>query len=75
MLITFFIIFFDKIIKTFKTKSYCAFIDFKKALDSMWRVGLRTKILLNNTNGKFLNVIRELNIVYFVCYFCTVGVR
>lgn len=72
MLITFFIIFFDKIIKTFKTKLYCAFIDFKKALDSMT---LRTKILLNNTNGKFLNVIRELNIVYFVCYFCTVGVR
>lgn len=74
MLITFFfIIFFDKIIQTFKTKLYCAFIDFKKALDSMWRVGLQTKILLNNI--EFPNVIRELNLVYLVCYFCTVGVR
>lgn len=32
----------------------------------MWRVGLRTKILLNNINGKFLNVIRGSNLVYFV---------
>lgn len=39
----------------------------------MWRVGLWTKILLNNIDGEFLNVIRELNLVYFVCYFCTVG--
>ena len=43
-----------------KQKLYCAFIDFSKAFDSVWRVGLWRKLLENNINGKFFQVINSM---------------
>jgi hypothetical protein len=39
---------------------YCAFIDFEKAFDKIWREGLWYKLLINNINGKMLNVIQNI---------------
>ena len=39
---------------------YCVFIDFEKAFDSVWRIGLLNKILLNNIDGKCFDVISQL---------------
>lgn len=71
--------------KTFKTKLFCAFIDFEKAFDSVWRVGLCNKILLNNIDGKFFNIITNMYKGIKSCvttkgltsdmFPCTVGVR
>ena len=41
-------------------KLYCAFVDFSKAFDSVWRVGLWNKLLENEINGKCFNVIYNL---------------
>ena len=38
-------------------KLYCAFIDFKKAFDTVWRVGLWKKLINCNVTGKILKVI------------------
>lgn len=43
-----------------KLKLYCAFIDFQKAFDSVWRVGLWSKLLNANVTGKILNVIKNM---------------
>ena len=40
-----------------KKKLYCAFIDFAKAFDAVWRNGLWNKLLINQINGKMYNVI------------------
>jgi hypothetical protein len=40
-----------------KKKLYCAFIDFAKAFDTVWRNGLWNKLLINQINGKMYNVI------------------
>ena len=40
-----------------KKKLYCAFIDYKKAFDSVWRKGLWSKLLQEGINGKVLRVI------------------
>ena len=40
-----------------KKKIYCAFIDFAKAFDIVWRNGLWKKILIIQINGKMYNVI------------------
>ena len=40
-----------------KKKLYCAFIDFVKAFDTVWRNGLWNKLLINQINGKMYNVI------------------
>lgn len=66
-------------------KLYCAFIDFRKAFDTVWRVGLFQKLLKNNISGKVFNVILnmytnikscvkmgELKTEYFPC---EIGVR
>ena len=36
------------------------FIDFEKAFDRIWREGLWYKLLVNNINGKMLNVIQNI---------------
>ena len=36
---------------------FCAFIDFEKAFDKVWRDGLWYKLLLNNMNGNMHNII------------------
>ena len=36
---------------------YCTFVDFKKAFDTIWRVGLWQKLIKNNITGKLLKVI------------------
>lgn len=38
-------------------KLYCTFIDFKKAFDTVWRLGLWQKLVKNNITGKILKVI------------------
>ena len=41
-------------------KLYCAFIDFQKAFDSFWRVGLWHKLINSNVTGKILTVIKNM---------------
>jgi len=38
-----------------KKKMFCVFIDFEKAFDTVWREGLRYKLLMNHINGKMHN--------------------
>ncbi len=64
---------------------FCAFIDFRKAFDSVWRNGLWYKLLLSRINGKCLNIIKNMYKCIKSCvkvgndfseYFpCMVGVR
>ena len=49
-----------EILKQQKKKLYCAFIDFSKAFDSVWRIGLWKKMLQNSINGKLFQVIFNL---------------
>ena len=46
-----------EIFKVKKKKLFCSFIDFSKAFDSVWRVGLWSKLLKNNINGKFFHIV------------------
>lgn len=61
---------FFELLSKKKKKLYCAFIDFEKAFDKVWREGLWYKLLLNNINGKMLNIIQNMykniksNIIY-----------
>ena len=43
-----------------KNRLYCAFIDYRKAFDSVDRINLWTKLLSNNINGKLFTVIYNL---------------
>lgn len=38
-------------------KLYCAFIDFRKAFDSVWRIGLWRKLIKSNITGKIFKVL------------------
>ncbi|MCG7875153.1 MAG: reverse transcriptase family protein [Candidatus Thiodiazotropha endolucinida] len=49
-----------ELLKVKKTKLFCSFIDFSKAFDSVWRVGLWMKLLGNNINGKIFRVIHNM---------------
>ena len=74
-----------QILKSKKKKLYCAFIDFEKAFDRVWRDGLFHKLLLNNINGKMYNIIFNMYTSVKSCisynnhttgYFnCEIGVR
>ena len=46
-----------ELVKAYKKKVYCAFIDFSQAFDSVWRIGLSRKLLQNNKNGKFFRIV------------------
>ena len=41
-------------------KLYTCFVDFKKAFDSIWHNGLFHKLQLNNINGKFLDLLKNI---------------
>ena len=43
-----------------KKKLFCSFIDFSKAFDSVWRLGLWQKLINSKVNGKFFRVIQNL---------------
>ena len=74
-----------QILRSKKKKLYCAFIDFEKAFDRVWRDGLFHKLLLNNINGKMYNIIFNMYTSVKSCisyknhttgYFnCEIGVR
>ena len=76
------------LIELFKNRSkklYCAFIDFEKAFDSVWRLALWNKILKYSVNGKCFNVIVNMydgikarikaNNMFSDCFPCKRGVR
>jgi hypothetical protein len=42
-------------------KLYCTFIDFKKAFDTVWRLGLWQKLVKNNVCRKVLKVILNMH--------------
>ena len=46
-----------ELLKKKKKKFFCAFIDFAKAFDTVWRSGLWTKLLQYSVNGKMYNII------------------
>ena len=46
-----------EIMKFEKKKLFCSFVDFSKAFDSVWRVGLWGKLLQNEVKGNFFRVI------------------
>lgn len=68
-----------------KKKLFSAFIDFKSAFDTVWRVGLWKKLLRYNINGKVFNVIKNmysnvkscvrLNTDHSNFFSCNLGVR
>ena len=43
-----------------KKKLFCAFVDFKKAFDTVWRSGLWIKKISFGITGKLFNVIRNI---------------
>ena len=46
--------------KSKKEKVFAAFIDLRKAFDTVWRDGLFYKMLLNGINGKTYNISRSM---------------
>ena len=43
-----------------RTKLYTCFVDFKKAFDSIWQKALFHKLEVNNINGNFLNLLKDI---------------
>ena len=43
-----------------RKKLYCAFVDFRKAFDTVWRCGLWTKIISFGISGKLFDVIKNI---------------
>jgi hypothetical protein len=48
---------FFEILKWKKKKLFCAFVDFEKAFETVWRDALWNKLLLNHINGKMYIII------------------
>ena len=61
---------FFEILKNKKKKLFCAFVDFEKAFDTVWRDALWYKMHLNNINGNMYQVIFNMyqNIESFLFY-------
>ena len=49
-----------ELLKQKKKKLFCLFVDYNKAFDSVWRVGLWLKKLGNGINGKLFRIIYNL---------------
>ena len=49
--------FIDIFVKNHNRKLYCAFVDYKKAFDTVWRSALWHKMIKSGITGKMLNVI------------------
>ena len=49
--------FIDIFVKNYNQKLYCAFVDYKKAFDTVWRSALWQKMIKSGITGKMLNVI------------------
>ena len=49
-----------ELLKLKNKKLYCCFIDFSKAFDSVWRIGLWMKLLANSITGKLFRIIYNL---------------
>ena len=74
-----------ELMKARKKKLYCTFIDFSKAFDSVWRIGLWGKLIQNGINGKCFQVIYSMYQGIKSCvsahntltdyFLCCVGVR
>ena len=47
----------DIVVKNGKQKLYCAFVDYKKAFDTVWRSALWHKLVMSGIKGKLYNVI------------------
>lgn len=49
-----------ELMKYEKKKLFCCFVDFSKAFDSVWRIGLWRKLINTHVNGKFLRVLQNM---------------
>ena len=49
-----------ELLKLKKKKLFCAFIDFEKAFDTVWREGVWYKLLMCNIKGKMYDIILNL---------------
>ena len=50
----------NKVIRKEKKKLYCAFIDFKKAFDLVYRNGIWYKLLLSGVSSKFICILQDM---------------
>ena len=50
----------NELLKMFKKKLYCAFLDFEMAFDSVWHEGLWNKVLMSNIDGKCFKIITNM---------------
>ena len=50
----------NKIIKCERRKLYCAFVDFKKAFDLVYRNGIWFKLFKMNVSSKFINIVQAI---------------
>ena len=49
-----------ELLKSKKKKLFCTFIDFSKAFDTVWRIGLWGKLLKESINGKIFRIIHNM---------------
>lgn len=49
-----------ELMKYEKKKLFCCFVDFSKAFDSVWRIGLWRKLINTHVNGNFLRVLQNM---------------
>ena len=49
-----------ELFKSKKKKLFCTFIDFSKAFDTVWRIGLWDKLLEGSINGKMFRIIHNM---------------